>query len=169
MSQEPHASGTPSSGGMGGADQPWQRADGLSSPAPAPDPESAWAETGYLFAGILLLVDGVLAILQGIAAIAGDDVYSSIGSYVYELHLTGWGWVHLIVGVLAALTGVGLLRGVGLARHVGMFFASLGIVVQFLFLPYAPFWSVLMIAMNVFVLWALAAYHPKHGRKATAG
>ncbi|MFF1548250.1 hypothetical protein [Streptomyces sp. NPDC058291] len=128
-------------------------------PRAAPD-GGALAAGGVVFAGVLMFVSGVLAAFQGISAIAEDDVYTRIGSYVYEMNLVGWGWVLLIVGVVAAATGYGLLTGAGWARVSGIALASLSLVLQFLFLPYAPFWAVVQIAIDVFVIWALAAYEP---------
>ncbi|MFB9465598.1 DUF7144 family membrane protein [Streptomyces cinereospinus] len=117
-----------------------------------------WVTGGVTFAGVLMLCGGVLAVLQGIAAIAEDDVYASVGAYVYELDLTGWGWIHLVVGVLVAVTGWGLLMGAAWARFAGITLAALSLVLQFLFLPYQPVWSVVLMAIDVFVIWALASW-----------
>ncbi|MGW6460277.1 DUF7144 family membrane protein [Streptomyces sp. NPDC055078] len=135
---------------------PPQRAAG-----PGTGPNSGWAVGGVVFAGILMLCNGVLAVLQGIAAIAEDDVYGRIGDYVYKINLTGWGWIHLIIGVCLIVTGYGVLKNMPWARYTGIFFASLGLVFQFMFLPYAPVWAVIMIAIDVFIIWALAVYHPE--------
>ncbi|WP_448316000.1 DUF7144 family membrane protein [Streptomyces sp. CO7] len=118
------------------------------------------AASGTTFAGVLLGVSGTVTVLQGIAALAGDDVYGRIGSYVFEFTLTDWGVVHLVVGVLLVVTGVGLLGGKEWARVTGLVLAVLSIVEQFMFLPYAPVWSVLLIALDVFIIWSLAAYRP---------
>lgn len=115
-----------------------------------------WVAGGVMFAAVLLLCSGILAVLQGIAAVAEDDVYTRVGSYVFEFDLTSWGWIHIVVGALVAVTGGALLKGMTWARFAGLFFASLSLIAQFLFLPYAPFWSILMIGIDVFVLWALA-------------
>ncbi|MQS35418.1 DUF7144 family membrane protein [Streptomyces katsurahamanus] len=125
---------------------------------------SGWAVGGVVFAGILMVCSGVLAILQGIAAIAEDDVYGRVGTYVYRINLTGWGWIHLIIGVCVLITGYGLLKNMSWARYAGIFFASLSLVAQFLFLPYLPIWAVIVIAIDVFIIWALAAYSPDDGR-----
>ncbi|GEC03396.1 hypothetical protein SSP24_10510 [Streptomyces spinoverrucosus] len=117
-----------------------------------------WVTGGTVFAGVLMLCGGLLAVLQGIAAIAADDVYARVGTYVYELNLTGWGWIHLVVGVLVAVTGWGLLMGAAWARVAGITLAALSLILQFLFLPYQPVWSVVMMAIDVFVIWALASY-----------
>ncbi|MFF8847309.1 hypothetical protein ACF08N_32100 [Streptomyces sp. NPDC015127] len=125
---------------------------------PAPDPAAGWVTGGVAFAGVLMLCGGVLAVLQGIAAIVEDAWYVRVGDYAYRVSLTGWGWIHLVIGVLVACTGAGVLKGAEWARLAGILLASLSLVTQFLFLPYAPIWSVIMIALDVFVIWALAAY-----------
>lgn len=118
------------------------------------------ASGGVVFAGVLMLVYGVLAILQGISAIAQDDVWARLGSYLYEINLTAWGWTLIALGVIGAITGIGILTGSRLARGVGITLAAIGVVVQFLFLPYATVWAIIMIAINVFMIWALAVYDP---------
>ncbi|MCH0563154.1 MULTISPECIES: hypothetical protein [unclassified Streptomyces] len=121
---------------------------------------SPWVTGGATFAGVLLFVNGVLGVLQGVAAIAKDDVYARIGDYVYKINLTGWGWILLVLGVIAAFAGWGVLVGAGWARAVGIALASLNLITQFMFLPYSPVWSVIMMAINIFVIWALAVYRP---------
>ncbi|MFG2887492.1 hypothetical protein ACGFYV_35310 [Streptomyces sp. NPDC048297] len=130
------------------------------APAPAPAPHGALAEGGTVFAGVLMLVNGILAILQGISAIASDDVYARIDTYSYKINLTGWGWILIVLGVIAAITGAGILKGAEWARAVGIVLASLSLIAQFLFLPYAPFWSLIMIGLSFFVIWSLATYRP---------
>ncbi|MFG3023079.1 hypothetical protein ACGFZQ_31775 [Streptomyces sp. NPDC048254] len=130
---------------------------------PAPAPASGWTTGGVVFAGVLLLINGVFAILQGISAIATDDVYARIHDYVYKINLTGWGWILLILGVLGVIAGAALLKGApGWARGVGIFLAALSMLAQFLFLPYAPIWALIMIGIDFFVIWALAVYRPEH-------
>ncbi|MER6618479.1 DUF7144 family membrane protein [Streptomyces xantholiticus] len=115
----------------------------------------AWAAGGTVFAGVLLLMEGILGILAGIAAIAEDDVYTQVGDYVFEFNLTAWGWIHLILGVLLAVTGWGILQGAAWARGLGVGLAALSVVFQFMWLPYQPIWAVVSIAIGVFVIWAL--------------
>ncbi|MEU3460723.1 hypothetical protein ABZ721_12295 [Streptomyces sp. NPDC006733] len=125
-----------------------------------PDPSdrpSAWAAGGTVFAGILLLVDGVLGVLKGIVGIAKDDVYSRLGDYVFKFDLTTWGWIHLVLGVLLAVVGWGILSGAGWARGAGVALAAFSIVVNFVWLPYIPVWAIISIAIDVFVIWALCA------------
>ncbi|WP_225823687.1 DUF7144 family membrane protein [Streptomyces naphthomycinicus] len=123
-------------------------------------PNSPWAAGGVTFAGVLMLLNGVLAIFQGISAIATDDVYARLNDYVYKINLTGWGWILLVIGVISVIAGGGILSGAVWARVVGIALASLSLLAQFLFLPYAPLWSLFMMVVDVFVIWALAVYQP---------
>jgi hypothetical protein len=117
---------------------------------------SDWALGGTMLAGVLLVVEGVTGILQGIVAISKDSVYSRVNNYTYAFSLTSWGWIHLILGILLALTGFGILFGARWARIAGIGLASLSVVLQFMFLPYRPIWGLIMIALGLFVIWALS-------------
>ncbi|MCL6734680.1 DUF7144 family membrane protein [Streptomyces neyagawaensis] len=130
----------------------------ISTPTPPQGQHSgtSWAIGGTVFAGVLMMVGGVLGILNGIAAIATDDVYTNIGDYVFEFSLTTWGWIHLVLGAVVAFAGWGILQGRDWARGVGIALASLYAIAYFMFLPYAPVWSVIVIAASVFVMWSLA-------------
>ncbi|CAL9507770.1 DUF7144 family membrane protein [Streptomyces lavenduligriseus] len=132
---------------------------------PPPTGHSALAAGGATFAGVLLLLNGILAIFQGISAIAKDDVYARVGDYVYKVNLTGWGWILLILGVIAAVAGWGILSRAAWARAVGIALASLSLIAQFLFLPYQPLWSIIVMAIDVFVIWALASHQPETARR----
>ena len=183
MTQQPHATQPPTGGGQqptGGRQEPppvWDdtrrppggRGDYGYGPGSA---ETDWATGGVVFAGVLMVMNGVLAIFQGISALAKDDVWANLGDYVYKINLTGWGVILLCLGVIAVGTGAGILKGAAWARMTGIFLASLSMIAQFLFLPYSPVWSIIMIAIDFFVIWALAVYRPPtaSGRgKASAG
>ncbi|MEV4614313.1 hypothetical protein AB0K43_17195 [Kitasatospora sp. NPDC049258] len=137
-------------------------APGPTAPSPAGRPSasgnSPWVSGLVLFAAVVLIVNGILEIFQGIMAIADDDVFVSTPRYVFRLDLTSWGWIHLILGLLVALTGFALLRASTWARIAGIFFASLSMLGSFLSLPYYPLWSLVLIALDVFVIWALCVY-----------
>ena len=141
---------------------PGSRPPGTGGPAPrgGHDPREAWAAGGTVFAGMLLLIGGVLAVLEGIVGIARDTLYiTTRGNYAYEFNVRAWGWVHLVLGVIAVLVGLGLLRGAPWARYAGIAIAGLNMIANFMFLPYQPVWAVIMVAIDIFVIWALATHH----------
>jgi hypothetical protein len=115
----------------------------------------AWSEGGLVFGATMMVMIGIFQFLQGLAAVAKDSFFVVAPNYVYEIDTTGWGWIHLILGVIVAVTGFLLFAGVGWARGVGIALVALSAILQFLFLPYYPLWSLLIIALDVFVIWAL--------------
>ncbi|MFI0503574.1 hypothetical protein ACH3WN_12010 [Streptomyces albogriseolus] len=119
--------------------------------------ESPWAASWTVAAAFLMVFGGIMAIFEGIAAIAQDDVFVSTPNFTYEFSLTGWGWVHLILGALVAATGVALFRGATWARAVGVALAGLSMIAHFVWLPYQPVWSIVLIVVDGFVIWALCA------------
>jgi hypothetical protein len=144
---------------------PGSKPPGSAGPDPREDSRNSWAAGGTVFAGLMLMVNGVLAVLEGIVGIARDSVYvRTRGDYVYKFDVTAWGWIHLILGVIALLVGYSLLRGLAWARYLGIFIAGLNLIANFMFLPYQPVWAIIMIAIDVFVIWALATYHPRNVR-----
>ncbi|MFR9805501.1 hypothetical protein ACL02T_24920 [Pseudonocardia sp. RS010] len=84
--------------------------------------------------------------------------------HVYALDLTTSGWIHLILGVLVAAAGCGVIVGQLWARAIGILVASLNLIANFLFLPYSPWWSILLIALDIAVIWALSVYRPQEAR-----
>ncbi|WP_128375135.1 DUF7144 family membrane protein [Streptomyces cavernae] len=122
---------------------------------PAPTEKQEWATGLTAFAAVMLFLVGVLDIFRGITAIANDDIFVTTRNYVFEYDLTGWGWVHLVLGAVAVIVSIGLLRTALWARIVGVAIAGLVIIANFLSLPYYPVWSVVMIALSGFIIWAL--------------
>ena len=116
----------------------------------------AWASGIALFAGILLATAGTFQFLQGLSAVLKDDVFVRGIDYTYKIDLTGWGWFHMVVGVVIVAVGVGVVARQQWARVVGMGVAILQALMQFTFLPYYPLWSMLLIAMDILIVWALA-------------
>ncbi|MEE1812757.1 hypothetical protein PUR32_43245 [Streptomyces sp. BE133] len=104
-----------------------------------------------------MIFGGAMAIFEGIAAIAKDNVFVATRNYVFQFSLTGWGWIHLILGIVIVLAGCALLTGAAWARVVGIVLAGLSALANFLWLPFYPFWAIVLIAINVLILWALCA------------
>lgn len=111
-----------------------------------------------LGAAALLLVAGILGILQGISAVAKDNLFVAGPEYVYKLNLTGWGWIHIVLGVIAIVVAFGMFAAATWARIAAILIASLSIIANFLWLPYYPWWSVLLIALDVLIIWAVATW-----------
>ncbi|MFE0375277.1 hypothetical protein ACFW1M_06750 [Streptomyces inhibens] len=115
------------------------------------------------FAGVLMIFGGAMTLLEGISAIAKDNVFVTTRNYVFSFNLTGWGWIHLILGIVILVAGIALLAsGAMWARVIGVALAGLGALANFLWIPYYPFWAIVLIAINVFIIWALCAGDKHH-------
>ena len=108
-----------------------------------------------LAAGMILAVTGVFQVLVGIAGLSGDDEVLKTTKYAFQMNLTTWGWIHLVIGIVSIGVGVGLLMGRSWAYVFGLAIAVLSVVSNFAFLPQAPIWSLVVIAFDVIVIRAL--------------
>jgi len=116
---------------------------------------SGWAAGGAIFAGVLMLVVGVFQGIAGITAIANDDFYVVTENYVFDLDASAWGWIHLILGVLVAIAGWSLIAGKVWGGLVAIALATLSAIANFFMIPYYPFWSIVIIAICMWVIWAV--------------
>jgi hypothetical protein len=109
-----------------------------------------------IFAGVLLATIGGFHLLQGISAVAKDDVYVKGVDYTWAIDLTTWGWITILLGAIAVAVGIGILKGQVWAASAGIGFAVLSALGQFAFMPYYPVWSLMIIFMDILIVWALA-------------
>lgn len=132
------------------------------SRAPMPsahDSRTGWAVGLSLFAGVLMIIGGVFNAMEGVVALARNEVYVTTPRYLFAFDLTTWGWIQIIVGIVIAVAGVGVITGKLWGRLVGIVLAALSMLANFAFIPYYPVWSLAIIALNVFVIWALCVYN----------
>jgi hypothetical protein len=132
-------------------------------PRHSPGYDDTNAETGpggtakgfTLFAAVMLMIAGIWNFLEGLSALIKSSFYLILPNYAYNLSATGWGWWHLVLGVVVFAVGACLLMDMLWARIAGIVIASLSAISNFLYIPYQPVWSVVIIALDVFVIWAL--------------
>ena len=130
-----------------------------SSGARRADRETSGTAVGFiLFAAIMMIMAGSFQALQGLIGIFENEFYVATRNYLFEFDATTWGWIHLIFGLVVAFAGWGLLSGRTWARVVAITVALLSALANFLFIPYYPFWSLLIITLDIFVIWAVAAH-----------
>jgi hypothetical protein len=122
---------------------------------PDPDPVSGWAVGGMAFAATLMLMIGIFQAIVGLVAIFDDNFFVVGRNYTFDLDTTAFGWVHLIIGLLMAGAGVSLFGRKAYGAVVVIFLASMSAVANFFFIPYYPFWALLVIALDVWVIWSV--------------
>ena len=109
------------------------------------------------FAGVILAMVSSWQIVEAIAAIANDTVFVRGLSYTWELDVTTWGWIHLVIGLIGLATAIGILMGQTWGQIVGIMIAGISTLSNFMFMPYYPFWSLTVIAIDVLIIWALCS------------
>jgi multisubunit Na+/H+ antiporter MnhG subunit len=128
--------------------------------ASEPAEVSGWAVGFTVFAATMMILAGAFQAFAGLVGIFKDTFYRVTPNYLISTDVTTWGWIHLILGVIVLLAGFAVLGGRTWGRVLGVTLAVLSAISNFLFIPYYPLWSLLVIALDVFVIWALTA----HGR-----
>ena len=131
-----------------------------SSVAPAHGAGAAgWIVGLSHFAGIMMMITGLFNAMEGVVALARNEIFVTTPRYLFAFDLTTWGWIQLILGIVVAIAGVGVITGQLWGRLVGITLAALSMLANFAFIPYYPLWSLSIIALNVFVIWALCVYN----------
>lgn len=122
--------------------------------------------TGWVtFAAVMMVVIGSFQIIEGLTALLRDTYYYvGHNGLLLRVDYTGWGWFHLILGGLLVLAGVSLFSGAMWARVLGVILASLSALANLAFVAAYPFWAILVIALDIFVIFAITV----HGREMRA-
>ncbi|MET8776710.1 hypothetical protein ABZV58_17030 [Nocardia sp. NPDC004654] len=109
-------------------------------------------------AAILLLTVGVLQILEGISAVVDDELFVVGPEYVYQFDISTWGWIHIVIGAILVVCAIGLMTGSTWGRIAAIVIAAIAIIANFASLPYYPYWSILIIALSIVVIWAVSTW-----------
>ena len=127
---------------------------------PPYDERTGW--TGWItFAGVMMIIGGSLNLFYGIVAAVNDTWVAFTNRANVYLDVSQWGWVHIIMGAIVLLAGIGVFSGNVLARAVGVIVAAISLVANFFFIPVYPLWALTVMVIDVLVIWALTA----HGRE----
>jgi hypothetical protein len=116
---------------------------------------SGWAASGIVFAACVLILIGSFQAITGLVAIFDDEFFVVTQNYTFDLDTSAWGWLHLLIGIALIVTALGLFSRSAWAGAAAIVLAGLSALANFFFIPYYPFWSLLMIALDIWVIWAL--------------
>jgi hypothetical protein len=108
-------------------------------------------------AATLMLLGGLWMVTVGIVALAHGATFSTAPAYTFRFNIRGWGWTELSLGIVIFAAGMCVFLGMAWARYVGAFLAGLSAIANFAFIPYQPAWSIILIALDAFIIWALLA------------
>jgi hypothetical protein len=116
--------------------------------------------------GALLILSGLLDIAIGITSLSVAHTYVAVpaAGYPYRWGLTGWGWSEIGLGIVVFAVGVCVFLGMAWARYVGAALAIISAVANFMILPFNPIWSIIVVALDAFIIWALLAPRREPGQ-----
>ena len=120
-----------------------------------PPQVSGWALGGIAFAATMMVLIGVFQALAGLVAIFNDEFYVVTQNYTFDLDVTVWGWLHLVVGLAVLATGFGLFGRRPWAGVAAIMLCMLSALTNFFFIPYYPIWSLVVIGLAVWVIWSV--------------
>jgi hypothetical protein len=124
---------------------------------------SSWAVGYALTAAVLMMVAGTFHVIAGLVGLFEDEFYVIGEKWVFTFDVTAWAWIHIVIGIVLFGSGVLVTSGNLFGRVVGIAIAGLSAVANFMWLPYYPVWSAVIIALDVAIIWALSL----HGRDVT--
>lgn len=115
--------------------------------------------TGWVvFAGIMMIIAGALWAIQGFIAIFQNDIVIFGEEGALFLNVTGWGWVHMILGLLLLLCGFLVMQGNLFGRTIAVILVILSIILNFVWMPVYPVWAIVVITLDVFILYAVIVH-----------
>jgi hypothetical protein len=116
---------------------------------------SRWALGAIVFGATIMTLIGVFQLIVGLVAIVDAEFFVATSDYTFDLDVGTWGWIQLILGLVALTVGGGLFARAtwaGVAAIVIAFVSALG---NFFFVPYYPIWALVVIGLDLWLIWAL--------------
>jgi hypothetical protein len=109
------------------------------------------------FAGVMLMIAGVLNVVYGIAAIDKANVFTQHAHYVTG-NLNTWGWFLLAFGILQFAGAFAVWRGASWGRWFAVACASLNAILQTLWIPAYPILAITILTLDIIAIYGLLAY-----------
>ncbi|HJU47353.1 MAG TPA: hypothetical protein VJ689_04415 [Gaiellaceae bacterium] len=120
---------------------------------------SGRVSSGWIFfAATILFIVGSFNVLYGLTAIFKDEVLTGSGTgSVIVWDVTGWGWIHLLLGIVMILTALGLFSGQSWARWTAVFFCMVNAITQVALITVFPLWTILIVTLDIIIIYQLTA------------
>lgn len=118
---------------------------------------NGWVGWVY-FAGILMVIMGIFQSIAGLTALLNGEFFVVTQDKLVTFDYTQWGWIHLILGGVVMAAGSAVMNGRLWGRIIGVILATLSALANFAFISAYPIWSVLIIAMDILIIYALVVH-----------
>jgi len=113
---------------------------------------------GAMFAAVLMIIAGCFGFFQGLALIAKGTYYVQPANYWINTGASTWGWTHLLISLVVLAAGFGIIAAAAWARWLGIAFVGLQALANFLFIPVQPFWAIVLILVDLWVIHSLLVH-----------
>jgi hypothetical protein len=118
-----------------------------------------------LFATTVFIVLGVFNTIYGLTMLLNDQWLVFTADTVWYLDITAWGWITLLIALVQFVVAWGIANAELWARILGVIAASLALIGGFITVPYYPWWSITIMVLAAFVIWAITV----HGKEVHEG
>lgn len=125
---------------------------------------TGWVGWAY-FAGIMMCIAGIFQAIAGLVALMHHTFYAVSEKALVAFNYTGWGWIHLIIGLVLVVAGSSVMRGGIFGRIIGVLLASISMIANFIFIGAYPVWSIIMIVLCGFIIYALTVHGAEAGEE----
>lgn len=128
-------------------------------PAAAESYEAETDGAGWVgFAGVMILIAGILNVIWGIAAIDGSSFFTDEGRYVIITDLNAWGWFFLIVGILQLVGAFSIWSRHMYGRIIGVLTAGVSAILILFTVNAFPFAAFMLFIIDLLVIYGLVAH-----------
>jgi vacuolar-type H+-ATPase subunit I/STV1 len=112
-----------------------------------------------VFAGTMMMILGVFHMFEGLIALfRHTQIAFPASGLTVQVSYNQWGWLQLIAGALVFAAGVGLFTGRMWARSLGVILVSISALINFAWANLYPFWSLTLLALDFFIIYAIIAH-----------
>ena len=118
---------------------------------------TAWVGWVFFAASLLVLI-GAMQLVQGLGALFNPDFFIATENNVFVFNLTTWGWIHVLLGVVALAAGIGTMAGAGWARIVAVVITVLVMLGSIAYITTFPLWATFVLVVGGFVIYALTVH-----------
>jgi hypothetical protein len=108
------------------------------------------------FAAVALLVAGVLNLLDGLVALTQEQLYAADDLIFGDT--TALGTTFLVIGAIEVVTGMLVLKGRAFGQFLGVMVAGLNGFWHFLFIGADPLRSIPIMVVDGLIIYALTAH-----------
>jgi hypothetical protein len=129
-----------------------------------PTSQERKADRWVTFAGLMLILAGVLDVFDGLWALTAED--TTFDALFWDDNIEARGWFWLILGIVVVATGFAVFARERWAVFAGIAVTLVAAMLNFLWIFVYPLATAVIVTLNVLVAYALTMYGLEEERPA---